>query len=62
MERLIRVIELIEKEELVELIGVDKLVELLRLEELIELVRLQEWEEKETDLLLLIKLESKKWK
>lgn len=55
--------------ELVELIGVEKLgelakmrnsAELLRVEKLMELVKLEELEEKEIDLLLLIKLEPKK--
>ena len=55
--------KLIEIEELTKLIGVEKLIRLLDTEELaklIELVGLEELQKKETDLLLIIKLESRK--
>lgn len=60
VKRLIILVELIEVEELVELIKIDESTELLMLKEFIELVGLEELKEKETDLLLLTELESKK--
>lgn len=64
--KLVRVEELmklIEIEELVELIGLEELTRPLDVKELVKLVELAELEkleEKETDLLLLIELESRK--